>query len=146
MNGNNENLRKSDSELRQLVYEQNLQQTKWIKRQTIFVSLLLLVVAVALILLSIQVSNVLGEANAAIDEITRLTQELNNVLDESHLTELLQNANTLIEESGESLTKALDGVDEALKKVEQIDIDALNSAISDLQKVIDPLARLFGKK
>ena len=102
--------------------------------------------AVALILLSIQVSNVLGEANAAIDEITRLTHELNNVLDESHLTELLQNANTLIEESGESLTKALDGVDEALKKVEQIDIDALNSAISDLQKVIDPLARLFGKK
>ena len=146
MNGNNENLRKSDSELRQLVYEQNLQQTKWIKRQTIFVSLLLLVVAVALILLSIQVSNVLGEANAAIDEIARLTHELNNVLDESHLTELLQNANTLIEESGESLTKALDGVDEALKKVEQIDIDALNSAISDLQKVIDPLARLFGKK
>ena len=146
MNGNNENLRKSDSELRQLVYEQNLQQTKWIKRQTIFVSLLLLVVAVALILLSIQVSNVLGEANAAIDEITRLTHELNNVLDESHLAELLQNANTLIEESGESLTKALDGVDEALKKVEQIDIDALNSAISDLQKVIDPLARLFGKK
>ena len=58
----------------------------------------------------------------------------------------MQNANTLIEESGESLTKALDGVDEALKKVEQIDIDALNSAISDLQKVIDPLARLFGKK
>ena len=82
MNGNNENLRKSDSELRQLVYEQNLQQTKWIKRQTIFVSLLLLVVAVALILLSIQVSNVLGEANAAIVEITRLTHELNNVLDE----------------------------------------------------------------
>ena len=87
----------------------------------------------------------LDEANTAIDEITVLTHELNTVLEESHLTELLQNANTLIEESGNSLTEALDDVDEALKKVEQIDIDALNSAISDLQKVVEPLAKLFGK-
>ncbi len=145
MNGNNENLRKSDYEIRQLVYEQNLEQTKWIKRQTIFVSVLLSIVALALIFLGIQISGVLDEANTAINEITTLTHELNTVFDESHLTELLQNANTLIEESGNSLTEALDGVDEALKKVEQIDIDALNSAISDLQKVIEPLAKLFGK-
>ena len=58
MNGNNENLRKSDSELRQLVYEQNLQQTKWIKRQTIFVSVLLLIVAAAVLAIAADIVHI----------------------------------------------------------------------------------------
>ena len=107
--------------------------------------MLMLIVAVALLMLSIQVGGLLEEANSAIDEITVLTKELNTVLEESHITELLNNANGLIEESGDALTKALEDVDEALNTVGQIDIETLNSAIADLQKVVQPLAKLFAK-
>ena len=120
-------------------------QTKMIKLQTIVVSSIMLIVAIALIFLSVQVGGVLEQANSAIDEITVLTTELNTVLEESQITELLNNANTLIEESGDALTKALEDVDEALGTVSQIDIETLNSAIADLQKVIQPLAKLFGR-
>ncbi|MBE6899309.1 MAG: hypothetical protein E7479_01395 [Ruminococcaceae bacterium] len=135
-----------------LIYEESLKQTELIEKQaknskiqTIIVSGLMLVVAVALLVLSVQVGGVLEQANSAIDEITVLTTELNTILEESQITELLNNANALIEESGDALTKALEDVDEALGTVSQIDIETLNSAIADLQKVIQPLAKLFGR-
>ena len=135
-----------------LIYEESLKQTallekqaKTSKIQTATVSVLMLIVAVALLVLSVQVGGVLEQANSAIDEITVLTTELNTILEESQITELLNNANTLIEESGDALTKALEDVDEALGTVSQIDIETLNSAIADLQKVIQPLAKLFGR-
>ncbi len=135
-----------------LIYEESLKQTallekqaKTSKIQTATVSVLMLIVAVALLVLSVQVGGVLEQANSAIDEITVLTTELNTILEESQITELLNNANALIEESGDALTKALEDVDEALGTVSQIDIETLNSAIADLQKVIQPLAKLFGK-
>lgn len=135
-----------------LIYEESLKQTALLEKQTRtskiqtgVVCVLMLIVAVALLMLSIQVGGLLEEANSAIDEITVLTKELNTVLEESHITELLNNANGLIEESGDALTKALEDVDEALNTVGQIDIETLNSAISDLQKVVQPLAKLFAK-
>lgn len=135
-----------------LIYEESLKQTALLEKQAksakiqmIIVSVLMIIVAVALLVLSVQVGGVLEQANSAIDEITVLTKELNTVLEESHLTELLNNANALIEESGDALTKALEDVDTALETVGKIDIETLNSAIADLQKVIQPLAKLFGR-
>ena len=145
---NNEN----EMNYQKLIYEESLKQTallekqaKTSKIQTATVSVLMLIVAVALLVLSVQVGGVLEQANSAIDEITVLTTELNTILEESQITELLNNANALIEESGDALTKALEDVDEALGTVSQIDIQTLNSAIADLQKVIQPLAKLFGR-
>lgn len=145
---NNEN----EMNYQKLIYEESLKQTallekqaKTSKIQTATVSVLMLIVAVALLVLSVQVGGVLEQANSAIDEITVLTTELNTILEESQITELLNNANALIEESGDALTKALKDVDEALGTVSQIDIETLNSAIADLQKVIQPLAKLFGR-
>lgn len=142
----------NEKDLQKLIYEQSLKQTEllekqtqWAKRQTVIVTVLMLIVAVALLVLSVQVGGVLEDVNSAIDEITVLTHELNTVLEESQLTELLNNANALIEESGDALTKALEDVDEALNTIGQIDIETLNKAISDLQKVVEPLAKLFGR-
>lgn len=142
----------NEKDLQKLIYEQNLKQTEllekqasWAKRQTIIVTVLMLIVAASLLVLSVQVGGVLEDVNSAIDEITVLTHELNTVLEESQLTELLNNANALIEESGDALTKALEDVDEALNTIGQIDIETLNKAISDLQKVVEPLAKLFGR-
>ena len=115
------------------------------KKQNLIVSVLMLVVAIALIMLTVQLGGILEEANSAISEITSLTQELQTILENTQLTELLNNANALIEDSGDALTQALQSVDEALGTVGQIDIKTLNAAIEDLKNVVEPLAKLFGK-
>ena len=135
----------AENDYQKLIYEENLKQTKWMKKQTVIISVFMSVIAVALLVLSVQVGGVLEEANSAIEEISVLTHELNTVLEESQITELLNNANSLIEESGDSLTKALENVDVALNTINQIDIETLNEAIADLKKVIEPLAKLFGR-
>lgn len=134
------------------IYEESVNQTHilekqatLIKRQTITIFVLMFAVSITLLILSVQIGGILEEADSAITEITLLTKELNNVLDESNLTELLNNANMLIEDSGDALTQALEDVDTALNTVGQIDIDSLNSAISDLQRIVQPLANLFAK-
>lgn len=134
------------------IYEESVNQTHilekqatLIKRQTITIFVLMFAVSITLLILSVQIGGILEEADSAITEITFLTKELNNVLDESNLTELLNNANMLIEDSGDALTQALEDVDTALNTVGQIDIDSLNSAISDLQRIVQPLANLFAK-
>lgn len=152
MENSNVEIPVTEENYQKLIYEESLKQTEllekqtsWIKKQTVIVSVLMLIVAIALIVLSIQVGGVLEEANSAIAEITVLTQELNSILEESHITELLNNANTLIAESGDALKQALEGVDDALSTVSEIDIETLNAAIADLKKVVEPLAKLFGR-
>jgi uncharacterized protein YoxC len=142
----------SEKDYQKLIYEESLKQTALLekqinssKKQNLIVSVLMLVVAIALILLTVQLGGILEEANSAIAEITSLTQELQIILENTQLTELLNNANALIEDSGDALTQALQSVDEALGTVGQIDIETLNAAIEDLKNVVEPLAKLFGK-
>lgn len=147
-----ENKNLSEKDYQKLIYEESIKQTALLekqvsssKRQSIIVTALMLVVAVALILLTVQLGGILEEANSAIAEITSLTQELSTILENTQLTELLNNANALIEDSGDALSTALISVNDALGTIGQIDIESLNQAISDLQKVVEPLAKLFGR-
>lgn len=147
-----ENIESNEKDYQKLIYEESLKQTELLekqinsaKRQNLIVSALMLVVAIALIMLTVQLGGILEEANSAIVEITSLTKELSMILENTQLTELLNNANTLIIESGDALTEALEGVDSALATVSAIDIETLNEAIADLKKVIEPLAKLFGR-
>ena len=147
-----ENNELTEKDYQKLIYEESLKQTDLLekqinsaKKQNLIVSALMLVVAIALIMLTVQLGGILEEANSAIAEITSLTQELRTILENTQLTELLNNANALIEDSGDALTKALESVDEALGTISQIDIETLNGAIADLKNVVEPLAKLFGK-
>ena len=140
-------------DMNKLIYEQNIEQTNLLKTQNktlkafvICVSVLMLIIAIALVILCTKIGGIITEANTAVSQISDITKELDTVLKESGITTILTNANELIEESGESLSGALSGVNDALKKIESINIDNLNSAIEDLKSIIDPLARLFGKK
>lgn len=147
-----ENNELTEKDYQKLIYEESLKQTDLLekqinsaKKQNLIVSALMLVVAIALIMLTVQLGGILEEANSAIAEITSLTQELRTILENTQLTELLNNANALIEDSGDALTKALESVDEALGTISQIDIETLNGAIADLKNVVEPLAKLFGR-
>lgn len=142
----------NEMDYQKLIYEESLKQTELLEKQsrlakirTLVMGVFMVIIAVALIVLSVQFGGILEEANTAISQITLLTKELSTVLEETSITELLNNVNALIAESGDALTEALQGVDAALENINKIDIETLNKAITDLQKVIEPLAKLFGR-
>ncbi len=58
--------------------------------------------------------------------------------------DMAANVDDLTVSARASLDQAQVGLDEATKAVESLDIETLNSAIRDLQTVIEPLAKLMG--
>ena len=123
-----EKIENSEINYQKLIYEESLKQTailekqvKSAKRQNLIVSVLMIIVAAALVILTVQLGGILEEANTAITEISSLTRQLNGILEKTQLTELLNNANVLIAESGDALSEALTSVDEALGVVNKID-------------------------
>ena len=140
------NLNKPDTNA--LLEEQNrLLQTQISlqKKQTIFITILLAALVIGFLFFGFKIVGTLNKVNLAAAEVTELTQQLNDVLEESSLIKLLENANDLISLSGETLAGSVDSVNGALEKINSIDFDSLNTAIVDLKKVINPLATLFGR-
>ena len=75
-------------------------QARLIKIQTAIFSAFMFIIAVVLLILCTKLNGIISEANSAISQISGLTEQLSTVLEESNLTELLTNANNLIEEGG----------------------------------------------
>ena len=115
------------------------------KKQKTFTTVLLAVLVIGFLFFGFKIVGTLNKVNLAAAEVTELTQQLNKVLEESSLIKLLENANDLISLSGETLAGSVGSVNEALEKINSIDFDSLNTAIVDLKKVIEPLAKLFGR-
>ncbi len=76
----------------------------------------------------------LAEASVVLDNLNKVTTDLAN----QDIGGLFANVEDLVNETQVS-------VNEAMGKVMAIDIETLNSAIRDLQSVVEPLARLFGR-
>ena len=140
------NLNKPDTNA--LLEEQNqLLQTQISlqRKQTTFVTVLLAALVIGFLFFGFKIVGTLDKVNLAAAEVTALTQQLSGILEESALLKLLQNANDLISLTGDTLAESVDSIKAALEKVNSIDFDTLNTAIADLKKVIDPLAKLFGR-
>ena len=115
------------------------------KKQKTFITVLLAILVIGFLFFGFRIVGTLNKVDLAAAEVTTLTQQLNGVLEESSLLKLLQNANDLIYLNGETLAGSVRSVNDALEKVNSIDFDTLNAAIADLKKVIEPLAKLFGR-
>lgn len=69
-----------------------------------------------------QASEALTMAEGAIDDLGEVADNVNSLVDSSSLA-----------------------VEQTMKKIDQMDIESLNGAVSDLNDVIAPLAEFFGK-
>lgn len=121
--------------------EQQEEYLKYIRKQYRMTKLLVLLSAgVFLVLLFSalvlvpRASHTLQQADEVLTDLAQVTEEL----EQADLPGLVDHMDTLILESGE-------GVQEALEKVNSMDIDTLNDAIRDLQAIVEPLARFFGR-
>ncbi len=150
---NSKSLAVSNEELLSRLAEDNARQTAALEKQLFWTKVQTWAICGTLALLLIVVLSFMGRINAAIDQlddvlvnVQSVTASLKTTVEETDITGLLKNADTLITQSEQSLTTALEQVEDAVSEFKKIDFDGLNSAISDLQAVVDPLAKLFGKK
>lgn len=58
--------------------------------------------------------------------------------------ETLTTAKTTLEDVSVLATEGTDGLTNALTKIDEFDIEGLNSAIKDLGAVVEPMAKFFG--
>lgn len=116
------------------------------------VLMLVIVLACAVILmpkvlrLFDQVDAITQKVDVVFEEIDTLYGQIDDVMKDletitsdlaDSLPDMITNLDSLMETSGE-------GIAEALDKVSSIDIKTLNSAISDLQSIVEPISKLFG--
>ena len=79
-----------------------------------------------------EVHTVAVHAETVLDNLETVTEELAK----ADLAEMVNDVDTLVASSQT-------GVEQALEKIDAIDIDALNKAIKNLADVVEPLARFF---
>ncbi len=90
--------------------------------------------------LLIQTDAIMKEADAIAQNVHVVMSDLEvvaNNLAESDLSAMLDNVNSLVIDSQNS-------INEAMEKINSIDIVSLNQAIRDLGTIVEPLAKLFG--
>ena len=63
----------------------------------------------------------------------------------SETAALINELNPKVTEAVETVTKMANDCSSSVQKIDRIDIDELNSAISDFSKIVGTLAALFGK-
>ena len=69
-----------------------------------------------------QANAVLADAGAAIEDLQEVSHNVNELVDSGSLA-----------------------IGQTMEKIEQMDIEQLNGAIADLNRVIEPLAEFFGR-
>lgn len=113
-----------NGDLLELIRNQN-------KKITILIVILvcLLVCMASMLYYFVQISNRIFEVS---DNINIVLGEIQTITDEINKSEIIK-----------SFENASSGIAEGIKKIEEIDIESLNKAISDLKSVISPLANLF---
>lgn len=115
------------------IQRQNAEQLTLMKKQLRLFRFLSLFLAIALVLLAVVLGSTFNKVNRTIEHIETVTADLAR----ADWTGMVENINTLVESSQESLGQAT-------AKIDSIDIETLNQSIQDLSTVIGPIARLFG--
>jgi len=95
--------------------------------------ILALILIIALAVLAVALESTINKVNRTIEHIETVTADLA----QADWTGMVENINTLVDSSQESLQQAA-------TKIDSIDIETLNQSIQDLSTVIGPIARLFG--
>ncbi|MEG1760325.1 MAG: hypothetical protein RR251_00330 [Hydrogenoanaerobacterium sp.] len=133
--------------LLQMIAENSEKQVGYAKTQLMLTKLctafLAVLLAVSMVLSAFfvpRINKVLTQADAVLTNAKAVSDELSGI----DYPALAKRIDELIVTGDIGIAKALDDVERALKVIEQFDIKTLNSAISDLNSVVAPIAKLFG--
>lgn len=110
---------------------------------------IVLVMAIVVISILPMLNTLMKNANDTVVKVNTLMEETDDIVENlnkvtSDLVEMdyvgiVKDIDRLVDEAQESITSAMD-------KLNKVDFDGLNNAITDLGTIIAPLAKLFGRK
>lgn len=95
-----------------------------------------------LITMLIIVRKVMPTVEDSLEQLGRVMSNIETVtneISEANIPQMLKKTDKLIQSSQK-------GMEQLIDKVEAFDIEGLNESINDLRTVVEPLAKLFGKK
>lgn len=133
----------SGEEFRQIMEKlekSNAGQEKYAKKQYRMSQITALASVLVLCTVLYTSSTLIPKVNQLLDDIqisVTNIQDISQDLADADLPNMIQNVDSLVSTSESSIRTAVD-------KLNSIDFDALNSAITDLSNIVRPLGRLFG--
>lgn len=133
-----------NNQILQQLAESSRKQLRYARIQCIFT----VAAALVCLLLLFRVTQVVPQIQALAEQIATLSSQAETVLTnlETVTDELAKSdINGMVQDVNDLVTTSRSGVEQALVKIDAIDIDALNKAIADLSAVISPLANLIGR-
>ena len=135
-----------DNNIRTLIddiREQNEVERKYLKKQLIMMKALMFAMAGIFLILLVSVgvlvpklTTTLDNANVALEQISYMAEQI--VTTAEQVDDVFDSVETLVGESSE-------GVTQALENMNSIDFNKLNQSIDDFNKVISPLSGFFGR-
>ena len=117
-------------------------QSFWAKVTALCMLGIFLVALVTALTLVPQATRVMGNAEKTLEEADIAVQDLQKTADALAQVDF----EGLVNDTQDLVNDSSAGIEQAIGKLEAIDIDGLNSAIEDLESVVSPLAKLFGGK
>ncbi len=138
------------------VEESNRQQAKFARIQCLFSAVAAICCAAVLVVvvgLLPKINSMVAQVDVVLTNVEQVSQELADADIEGVMTNLEQVADEMAQADLGGLAENVDGlvktsetgVQEAVDKLNAIDLDTLNKAIKDLADVVEPLARFFNK-
>lgn len=107
------------------------------------------IIALAVAVLIPRAVKTLHGIDAATEELNSVAATLNQVdfvgMSES-ISELTEQGKATLNTALGDVETSLDSMHTALDNISKLDVDGLNQSIADLSAIVDPMARLFGKK
>jgi type II secretory pathway component PulF len=101
---------------------------------TVIAALCCLAAVVMILTVLPRVNGIITQMEHTLTNLEQISEEL-NALD---MEGMISNVDTLVTSGQESLKQTME-------KLDTIDLETMNQAIKDLAKIIEPLARLFGR-
>lgn len=122
---------------------------RWRKLSAQAVLICAAIIALAVAVLIPRAVKTLGGIDAATEELNSVASTLNRVdfvgMSES-ISELTKQGKDTLNTALGDVEASLDSMQTALDNISKLDVDGLNQSIADLSAIVDPMARLFGKK
>ena len=122
---------------------------RWRKLSAQAVLVCAAIIALAVAVLIPRAVKTLGGIDAATEELNSVAATLNQVdfvgMSES-ISELTEQGKDTLNTALGDVETSLDSMQTALDNISRLDVDGLNQSIADLSAIVDPMARLFGKK
>ena len=122
---------------------------RWRKLSAQAVLICAAIIALAVAVLIPRAVKTHGGIDAATEELNSVAATLNQVdfvgMSES-ISELTEQGKDTLNTALGDVEASLDSMQTALDNISKLDVDGLNQSIADLSAIVDPMARLFGKK